>query len=417
MRNAIEVEALSKRYLLGEHHGVRRSLRDVLTGGARTALARGRRLPREELWSLRDVDLTVAEGEAVGVIGRNGAGKSTLLKILTRITEPTYGVARTRGRVGSLLEVGIGFHPELTGRENVYLNGALLGMGRRAIAERFDEIVDFAGVPRFVDTPVKRYSSGMYLRLAFAVAAHLDAEIMVVDEVLAVGDAEFQRRCLGKMGSLGRQGRTVVFVSHHLDAILRLCPRAIWLDRGQVRARGPAGDVVDAYLAAGGAMASRRDFPEDAAAPATLRRVRVLGTDGVPRATLPRDRPFTIELRLRVRERTPGLDLTVFLQNLRGVRVLEEAWSESVPGGRGAAGDYLVEVTVPPVLAVGEYVVGTWVGSSYDTFVYEDDVLRFRLEGDTQGRPERVVQLGLPFTVRRMGDVTAVGDGLGRTPT
>jgi ABC-2 type transport system ATP-binding protein/lipopolysaccharide transport system ATP-binding protein len=219
---------------------------------------------RDEVWSLRDVDLDVAEGEAVGLLGRNGAGKSTMLKVLTRITDPTSGTVRTRGRVGALLEVGTGFHPELTGRENVYLNGAVLGMARSEIDRQYDAIVDFSGVERFLDTPVKRYSSGMYLRLAFAVAAHLQADIMVVDEVLAVGDAEFQRKCLGKMADIERAGRTVVFVSHNLDAIQRLCPRSVWLEQGRVALSGPTPEVLDAYLSSGQAAVARSTFPDGA---------------------------------------------------------------------------------------------------------------------------------------------------------
>jgi lipopolysaccharide transport system ATP-binding protein len=236
---AIRVSALGKRYQLGEE----RPLTGLLRGLA------GRPAP-DELWALRDVSFEVARGEAIGIVGRNGAGKSTLLKILARITEPTTGRAELNGRVGSLLEVGTGFHPELTGRENVYLNGAILGLRRREIAARFDEIVDFSGVERFLDTPVKRYSSGMRVRLAFAVAAHLEPEILIVDEVLAVGDAEFQNRCLGKMSDVAGHGRTVVFVSHHLAALRALCSRAIWLEDGRISAEGEVGPVVDAYLAA-----------------------------------------------------------------------------------------------------------------------------------------------------------------------
>ncbi|MDQ3029261.1 MAG: ABC transporter ATP-binding protein, partial [Actinomycetota bacterium] len=250
MSNAVELAGVSKRYLLGEHHGTSGSLRDALSARARRLLGREAAVPAEELWSLRDVTLAVEEGDTLGLIGRNGAGKSTLLRIVTRITEPTAGVSRTRGRVGSLLEVGTGFHPELTGRENVYLNGAILGMNRRETTRQFDDIAEFAGVQRFLDTPVKRYSSGMYLRLAFAVAAHLDAEIMVVDEVLAVGDAEFQRKCLGKMSSLEREGRTVLFVSHNLDAIMRLCRTTAWLEQGELKAYGPTPQVATAYLTA-----------------------------------------------------------------------------------------------------------------------------------------------------------------------
>src|ERR671911_2441841 len=212
---AIEVDRVSKRYRLGEYHSAR-----TLAEAAANALHRlGRQRSRpEEIWSLRDVSFALDEGHALGIIGRNGAGKSTLLKILSRITEPTAGVARMRGRVAALLEVGTGFHPELTGRENVYLNGAILGMTRRDISRRFEDIVTFAGVERFIETPVKRYSSGMYLRLAFAVAAHLEPDILVVDEVLAVGDAEFQSKCLRRMESVERESRTVVFVSHNMAA-------------------------------------------------------------------------------------------------------------------------------------------------------------------------------------------------------
>src|SRR5947207_13581074 len=193
--------------------------------------------------------LEIEQGQVLGIVGRNGAGKTTLLKILSRITEPTDGEARIRGRVGSLLEVGTGFHGDLTGRENIYLNGAILGMRRREIQSRFEEIVSFAEVERFIDTPVKRYSSGMYLRLAFAVAAHLEPDILIVDEVLAVGDASFQRKCLGKMGEVSNEGRTVVFVSHNMAAVRSLTSKAVWLDHGRVAADGPTGEVVSAYLA------------------------------------------------------------------------------------------------------------------------------------------------------------------------
>ncbi|MEL7625963.1 MAG: polysaccharide ABC transporter ATP-binding protein [Anaerolineaceae bacterium] len=202
----------------------------------------------ESILALDDVSFTVQQGEALGIIGRNGAGKSTLLKILSRVTAPTSGVVKVRGRIGSLLEVGTGFHPELTGRENVYLNGAILGMRKEEVTRKFDEIVDFSGVEKFIDTPVKRYSSGMYVRLAFAVAAHLDPEILIVDEVLAVGDAEFQKKCLGKMGDVAGEGRTVLFVSHNMGAIERLCPRTILLTQGQIQDYGITPDVIYAYL-------------------------------------------------------------------------------------------------------------------------------------------------------------------------
>jgi len=245
--NAIEVEHIAKRYVIG---GVKelgyRTIRDSLSN--LFSSRKGKPSVRETIWALRDVTFSASEGEVIGIIGRNGAGKSTLLKVLSRITEPTEGHARMRGRVGSLLEVGTGFHPELTGRENIFLNGAILGMHRAEIIRKLDEIVAFSEVGQFLDTPVKRYSSGMYVRLAFAVAAHLDTDVLIVDEVLAVGDASFQKKCLNKMEDVGKQGRTVLFVSHNLSSITRLCPRAILVDAGRVLKDGPSHEVVRSYL-------------------------------------------------------------------------------------------------------------------------------------------------------------------------
>ena len=257
---AIRAEGLGKSYLIG-HQSVARErygmLSEALMRGvkrfAKSAgdIAKGRQLIAgdeiEEFWALRDVSFTIRSGEVVGIIGRNGAGKSTLLKVLSRITEPSVGRATVRGRVASLLEVGTGFHPELTGRENVLLNGAILGMRRAEIRAKFDEIVSFAEIEKFLDTPVKRYSSGMYVRLAFAVAAHLEPEILVVDEVLAVGDAEFQRKCLGKMDDVAKHGRTVIFVSHQMSAIERLCPRCIFMQDGQVAFDGDTMSAIGRY--------------------------------------------------------------------------------------------------------------------------------------------------------------------------
>lgn len=254
----IQVENLGKKYILGhqqEGHSRYVALRDVITDGAKSVARRlrhpGKARPRptqEEFWALKDVSFEVKQGEVVGIIGRNGAGKSTLLKILSRITEPTTGRIKLRGRVASLLEVGTGFHPELTGRENIFLNGAILGMSRAEINRKFDEIVEFAEVSRFLDTPVKRYSSGMYVRLAFAVAAHLEPEILVVDEVLAVGDAAFQKKCLGKMGDVAKQeGRTVLFVSHNMAAVESLCRKGIYLQRGEVQYIGSQTEAIARY--------------------------------------------------------------------------------------------------------------------------------------------------------------------------
>ena len=398
-RNAIEVDAVSKRYLLGEDHAGTQNLREAISGAVRR---RGRdRRARDEVWSLRDVSFDVPEGSALGVIGRNGAGKSTLLKVLTRITEPTRGVCRTRGRVGSLLEVGTGFHPELTGRENVYLNGAILGMGRRAIERTFDEIVDFAGVERFLDTPVKRYSSGMYLRLAFAVAAHLDADILLVDEVLAVGDAEFQRKCLGRMASVEREGRTVVFVSHNLDAIVRLCPTCAWLDRGELVTIGPAGEVVDTYLSAGVERLDRQAFEVVADQPASLRSISLLNPAGTSTSVLRRDEPITIEVAISVTTRVPDLNLAVSVQTLRGVRVLDEALADHARAAIDAPGEYVARLTIPPLLNSGDYSVGVWLGTDLEAFAWVEQAVAIHLEGVAHGRADRVVQLDLPWEVSR----------------
>jgi lipopolysaccharide transport system ATP-binding protein len=261
MEPIIKVENLGKSYIIGHQRERYVALRDVLTNKARQVASKTKNLfsggqliagnELEEFWALKDINFEVQQGDRVGIIGRNGAGKSTLLKVLSRITEPTTGSIRLRGRFASLLEVGTGFHPELSGRENIFLNGAILGMSRAEVRKKFDEIVDFAGVEKFLDTPVKRYSSGMYVRLAFAVAAHLEPEILIVDEVLAVGDAEFQKKCLGKMEDVSKNhGRTVLFVSHNMGAILNLCNRGILLKNGSVNKIGTANEAVEEYLSA-----------------------------------------------------------------------------------------------------------------------------------------------------------------------
>jgi ABC-type polysaccharide/polyol phosphate transport system ATPase subunit len=402
-QSVIEVEHLSKRYRLGEDQfGV--TLREAVARSVRRLGRPHDRPRRDEIWSLRDVSLQVSEGEALGVIGRNGAGKSTLLKILSRITEPTSGVARTKGRVAALLEVGTGFHPELTGRENVYLNAAILGMGRRAVDRRFDEMVAFAGVERFIDTPIKRYSSGMYLRLAFSVAAHLEPDILAVDEVLAVGDAEFQAKCVGRMASAEQEGRTVVFVSHNLEAIARLCSHSVWLEHGSVQAIGPTAEVLDDYL---GSLVRRKTeewSTGDNVNPVALRALTILDAIGRPVDVLRRDQPFTIEVRFSVRTSVPGLDLSAPITNMHGVEVLCEGWGDTAAVRPGDPGTYVARLKVPPVLNVGEYVVGVWIGTRYDTFLEEAAAARIRLEGDVKGRPRRLVDLQLPWDVQRVAD-------------
>ena len=252
------------------------------------------------LWAVRDVSFSAKKGDSIGIIGRNGAGKSTLLKILCRITDPTRGHATVRGRISSLLEVGTGFHPELTGRENVYLNGTILGMRKKEVTEKFNDIVAFSGVEKFIDTPVKRYSSGMKVRLAFSVAAHLEPEVLIIDEVLAVGDADFQRKCLDKMEAVGQQGRTVLFVSHNMAAISRLCRRAIWLEEGRVVKDGPAHQVVAAYMTSGTGTSAAREWHDPAKAPTgkftRLRAVKIRSAEGEITDSIDIRRPFTIEI-------------------------------------------------------------------------------------------------------------------------
>ena len=272
----IRAEGLGKQYRVGERERYL-ALRDVLTRVFTAPFRRGQE-PRtsDYLWALRDVSFDVHQGEVVGLIGRNGAGKTTLLKILSRITRPTTGSAEIHGRVGSLLEVGTGFHPELTGRENVYLSGAILGMSKLEIRRKYDEIVDFAGVARHIDTPLKHFSTGMQMRLAFAVAAHLEPEILFVDEVLAVGDLEFQKKCLGKMQEVSKSGRTIVFVSHQMNQIRRLCERVLWIDAGQIRRQGPTAEVSAAYEAAGSGQFDLRDRPDTPGAKACFQSWEIL---------------------------------------------------------------------------------------------------------------------------------------------
>lgn len=253
---AIKIEGLWKEYALGVENSGPQNFREMLMGVLSSPYQRFKKLSggagdRERFWALKDIDLEIASGDVIGIIGRNGAGKSTLLKVLSRITSPTKGRIEFHGRLASLLEVGTGFHPELTGRENIYLNGAILGMTRRDILRKFDEIVAFAEVERFLDTPVKRYSSGMYVRLAFAVAAHLEPEILIIDEVLAVGDTVFQKKCLGKMNAVAEEGRTVLFVSHNMAAIKRLCHKVVWLSEGEVADIGDTGTIISEYLESG----------------------------------------------------------------------------------------------------------------------------------------------------------------------
>ena len=377
MPPAIEVAGVGKRYRLGRARGSYDTLRGTLASGARRLRAAAER--DDYLWALKDVSFSVPEGEAVGVIGRNGAGKTTLLRILTRITEPSTGVSRTRGRVGSLLDVGTGFHPELVGRDNVFISGAILGMSRGDVKRRFDEIVEFAGTERFLDTPLKRYSSGMKLRLAFSVAAHLEPDIVVVDEVLAVGDAEFQQKCLTRMSALGREGRTVVFVSHDLGAISRLCPRTLWLDAGSIVYDGASDETIERYLDRTTTTGLSYEPPVPADADLHLGWIGVTNPAGDP-IEPQRDIPFEIRARFQAKKWIPELDISIWMTNDDRVRVLDEFWGERrrlLPAWDGAT-EIEASVSVPPVLEAGEYTIGAsaWAG---DEAYFEGEVLSFQL--------------------------------------
>src|SRR5438874_1542760 len=334
----ITVENLGKKYSLRHQRNERyTALRDMIGEKAlgffkNLKSGNGVSVSKEDFWALKDVSFEVQRGEVVGIIGRNGAGKSTLLKILSRITEPTEGRVRIKGRVASLLEVGTGFHPELTGRENIFLNGAMLGMTRAEIKRKFDEIVAFAETEKFLDTPVKRYSSGMYVRLAFAVAAHLEPDILIVDEVLAVGDASFQRKCLGKMGEVSNEGRTVLFVSHNMAAIRSLTSKALWLDHGRIAADGPTGDVVSEYLAstideeASGVVdlsenSSRRTVSKFTAKRVRFTSVSLLDADDRPMLAFGEGTPLRVDMRFDVREPVRFLELYVRVKSMEGQRL------------------------------------------------------------------------------------------------
>jgi lipopolysaccharide transport system ATP-binding protein len=336
MQAAIRIDNLSKRYRLGASQRGGTNLTEQLLGGVRRAWRAVRGMRRgdkiADFWALRSVGFEVVPGEAVGIIGRNGAGKSTLLKVLSRIVEPTTGRIEIRGRVGSLLEVGTGFHPELTGRENVFLNGSLLGMSRREIAKKFDAIVGFSEVEQFLDTPVKRYSSGMYVKLAFAVAAHLDPEVLIVDEVLAVGDATFQKRCMDRMNELVRSGRTILFVSHNMQLIPQLCRRAVLLDRGRVIQVGNAVDVTRSYLE-GMLTESRsgdlRDKFRTGNGRAKFVRAELVRGDGHPVSQFDCGDDLTVRMEIESAAAIPNVALAVVIATPHGTRVITSWTRES----------------------------------------------------------------------------------------
>jgi lipopolysaccharide transport system ATP-binding protein len=369
---------------------------------------------------LKDVSFDVEEGKVLGIVGRNGAGKSTLLKILSRVTEPTTGTVAVRGRVGSLLEVGTGFHPELTGRENIFMNGAILGMKNAEIESKFDEIVDFSEVSQFIDTPVKRYSSGMYLRLAFAVAAHLEPEILVVDEVLAVGDAEFQKKCLGKMGDVAQQGRTVLFVSHNMSAILRLTQEAIVLNKGQLIMRGPTQEAVDFYLSSGQSQAGERTWTADeipaASAPFSPISLKVRNRSGKVVDTIRSTEPVTVEFEYQLNAPVTGLRVGFYLSTMRGEFVLT-SFDTDAPEmfdkfDSRKTGHYISRAEIPAdIFNEGRYSIGVNASSfGVRRYFMDENAIAFNVDisgaPGTQWPEPRVgpVRPRLEWKIEKIGD-------------
>jgi len=397
---AIQVRNLGKRYRIGALMKRNDTLRDQIVDWSTNLVHRFQRNPlsnhdESTLWALKDISFEVKKGQVLGVIGKNGAGKSTLLKVLSRITEPSTGEVVINGRVGSLLEVGTGFHPELTGRENIYLNGAILGMARTEINRKFDAIVDFSEVGRFIDTPVKRFSSGMYLRLAFAVAAFMEPEILVVDEVLAVGDAEFQQKCLGKMSEVAQEGRTILFVSHNMSAILRLTQEAIVLNKGQLQLRAPTPEAVDLYLSGGHAKAGEHiwqsdEIPADAA-PFVPEAMRLMDIHGSIVDTIRSTEPSFLEVEYTLKAPITGLRIGIYLHTARGEAVLTSFDTDEVElfdqHTRRKAGRYVSRCTIPAdLLNQGRYTV-SFNASSYNIRRYfrDEQVLDFTV--DATGAP------------------------------
>lgn len=363
---AIKVENLSKQYRIGIHEAYR-TFRETLLNLTRTPFRGLKNLGRSTLkedmiWALRDVSFEVKKGDVLGIIGRNGAGKTTLLKIFSRITEPTKGRVILKGRVASLLEVGTGFHPELTGKENIYLNGAILGMKRNEINKKFDEIVTFAEVEKFLDTPVKRYSSGMYMRLAFAVAAHLEPEILLVDEVLAVGDAAFQKKCLGKMGNVAREGRTVLFVSHNMGAINRLCNRTLWIDKGMIEINGPSSEVINQYQSRYYAACAEWKRPESEKTGNDFAFLNIQLTNSKKQSSsvFGGNEPVSVKIRYKVNRPLSGCQIGSRIYNTDGIVIMTttDADSSGVSALPKEPGRYQTLFTIPGgFLAPGTYYI------------------------------------------------------------
>jgi lipopolysaccharide transport system ATP-binding protein len=335
----------------------------------------------ERFWALNDVNLSVKEGEILGIVGRNGAGKSTLLKILSRVTAPTRGTVKVRGRISSLLEVGTGFHPELTGRENVYLNGAILGMNKKEITRKFDDIVNFSEIEKFIDTPIKRYSSGMYVRLAFAVAAFLDSDILLVDEVLAVGDVRFQKKCLGKIGEIGKSGRTILFISHNISAIRRLCDKGILLEEGRIVFKGNIDKVIAKYL--NQEQESVYTQPLNCHKDISLTRVEVVNSESKVISHIPYNESFFIRIYYKVNKPVSNCNVAVLLESADLVRVFDTCDYDSDPAllGQRDRGSYRATLEIPGnMLNIGSYRVFVGISSYITGVVYEyTDTVSFEI--------------------------------------
>lgn len=383
---AVSIQGLSKEYRIGAHSAQYGRLTETLSNAVRRPFRRREGSPSDErFWALSDVDLEIREGDVVGIVGRNGAGKTTLLKILSRVTEPTRGVVDLYGRVSALLEVGTGFHPELTGRENIALNGAILGMTRAEVAAKFDEIVEFAEVERFIDTPVKRYSSGMYVRLAFSVAASLEPEVLIIDEVLAVGDARFQKKCLGRMTQVAREGRTVLFVSHNTGAVAELCTRAVLLDCGRKMTEGDVGSVLAEYARIGGPEGHEVELEEDLSLPIAITAVSV--RDGHGHATTAFDLVDEIEIGITYRVREPTRGYAIALNLARNViDVLHTFDTDDEPEGEEPrlAGLYEARCRLPAsFLKAGLWTADVHTGTAAESFQTLESVVTFEIEDRT----------------------------------
>lgn len=430
----IKVNELSKRYRIGAKEQGYKTFREAIMDGISAPvrnLAKLRKLTKfknarsqndeeDVIWALKDVSFEIDKGEVLGIVGRNGAGKTTILKVLSRITEPTSGFAEINGRVSSLLEVGTGFHPELTGRENVFLNGAILGMNKNEIERKFDEIVDFSGIEKFIDTPAKRYSSGMYVRLAFAVAAHLEPEILLIDEVLAVGDFEFQKKCLGKMSDVASEGRTILFVSHNMKAVKNLCTRAILLNQGKLISNGPTAEVIDEYIGnieKSNELLPEISFPPDSNKLFQICAIRILDNKGNLSVELDRTQPFRVAIDYDIREDTRIASVEFSIKKLDDTLIYHTADTDLTPDGiiQRKQGSYTASVKFPGyLLNAGKYKIDAFTRWGKPDYDHPDTCLVFHLNDygtyasrvknvvDKQGQRRGVLAIPLEWNSKKL---------------